>query len=209
MILPLFIWVHHVFVTGVNPFLGLIFIVVVLVILLPILVAVFRKLKRYWLTNIEFNPTILFAIGWSSWIISGWISYFFLGRSTMDIHLHDTLYVISRFHIILVISIFFWTLFCIYYLYPIILKRPLNNAMGYIHFWITFIGTYLIFWPAHYEGLAGAPRRYLDYSGWHSFSQFQMVNRFVATVVILMLIAQLIFLFNIFYSLGKSRKLTS
>ena len=85
----------------------------------------------------------------------------------------------------------------------------MNNTMAYIHFWITFAGAYLIFWPMHYEGLAGLPRRYMDYSGWLSFNQFGGLNRFISTVAMVIFAVQLMFVFNFFYSIFKGRRVIS
>jgi cytochrome c oxidase subunit 1 len=98
-------------------------------------------------------------------------------------------------------------MFCgIYHWFPKMYGRYMNNTMSFIHFWITFIGAYLIFWPMHYEGLAGMPRRYLDYSGWLSFNQFGGLNRFISTVAMVVFAVQLLFVFNFFYSIFKGRK---
>lgn len=85
----------------------------------------------------------------------------------------------------------------------------MNSTIGYIHFWVTLVGAYLIFWPMHYEGMAGMPRRYYDVSGWASFKQFGGLNEFISIVVILVFAVQLLFVFNFFYSIFKGRKMTT
>jgi cytochrome c oxidase subunit 1 len=85
----------------------------------------------------------------------------------------------------------------------------MNNTLGYIHFFITFIGAYLIFWPMHYEGIAGMPRRYYDYSAWQAFKQFNDLNAFISIVVIIVFFAQFVFVFNFFISIFKGCKVTT
>src|SRR5258708_5031432 len=149
---------------------------------------------------------MMFAIGFVSLFISGGLTGIFLGNSTLDIHLHDTYFIIAHFHIVMGVSAFFGMFAGIYHWYPKMYGRYLNNTMAYIHFWVTFAGAYLIFWPMHYEGLAGMPRRYLDYSGWVSFNQFGDLNRFISTVAMIVFSVQLMFVFNFFYSIFKGRK---
>ena len=84
----------------------------------------------------------------------------------------------------------------------------MNNTLAYIHFWITMVGAYLIFWPMHYEGLAGMPRRYYDFSNWESFKMFQGLNEFISIVAMIVFATQFLFIFNFFYSIFKGRKLT-
>jgi cytochrome c oxidase subunit 1 len=205
-ILAFLVWAHHMFVTGLNPFLGSVFVLLTLLIAVPSAIKVFNWLTTLWKGNIRFTPGMLFAIGFVSMFISGGLTGIFLGNSTLDIQLHDTYFVIAHFHIVMGVSGILGMFAGIYHWYPKMYGRYLNNTMAYIHFWITFIGAYLIFWPMHYEGLAGMPRRYLDYSGWLSFNQFGGLNRFISTVAIIVFAVQLLFVFNFFYSIFKGRK---
>jgi cytochrome c oxidase subunit 1 len=97
----------------------------------------------------------------------------------------------------------------VYHWFPKMFGRYLNTTLGYIHFWVTIIGAYLIFWPMHYEGLAGMPRRYLDKSSWKSFNQFGDLEQMITVVAIIVFAVQLMFIFNFFYSIFKGRKVTS
>ena len=130
----------------------------------------------------------------------------FYDVTTLDFHLHDTYYVIANAHVMIGIAIIFGTFAAIYHWFPKIFERQLNEPIGYIHFWTTLIGAYLIFLPMQYEGLAGMPRRYLNYSGWASFNQFENLNRFISIILIAFLAAQLLFVLNIIYSIFKGRK---
>ena len=205
-ILAFLVWAHHMFVTGLNPFLGSVFVLLTLLIAVPSAIKVFNWLTTLWRGNIRFTVAMLFAIGFVSTFISGGLTGIFLGNSTLDIQLHDTYFVIAHFHIVMGVSGILGMFCGIYHWFPKMYGRYMNNTLGYIHFWVTLIGAYLIFWPMHYEGLAGMPRRYLDYSNWISFNQFGDLNRFISTVAMITFAVQLLFVFNFFYSIFKGRR---
>jgi cytochrome c oxidase subunit 1 len=205
-VLSFLVWAHHMFVSGLNPFLGSIFVLLTLLIAVPSAIKVFNWLTTLWRGNIRFTPAMLFAIGFVSLFISGGLTGIFLGNSALDIHLHDTYFVIAHFHIVMGVSAMFGMFAGVYHWYPKMYGRYMNNTLAYIHFWLTLIGAYLIFWPMHYQGLAGMPRRYYDYSPWVSFDHFEGLNRFMSTVAIIVFSVQLLFIFNFFYSIWKGRK---
>ena len=208
-ILAFLVWAHHMFVTGLNPFLGSIFVLLTLLIAVPSAIKVFNWLTTLLRGNIRFTPGMLFAIGFVSLFISGGLTGIWLGNSALDIHLHDTYFVIAHFHIVMGVASMFGMFAGIYHWFPKMYGKYLNNNLGYIHFWLTMIGAYLIFWPMHYEGLAGMPRRYYDYSVWESFKQFTELNRFISTVAMIVFAVQILFLFNFFYSIFRGRKVTN
>ncbi|MFM7357346.1 MAG: cbb3-type cytochrome c oxidase subunit I [Sediminibacterium sp.] len=208
-ILAFLVWAHHMFVTGLNPLLGSIFVLLTLLIAVPSAIKVFNWLTTLWRGSIRFTPGMLFAIGFVSLFISGGLTGIWLGNSAIDIHLHDTYFVIAHFHIVMGVASMFGMFAGIYHWYPKMYGRYMNNTLGYMHFWITIAGAYMIFWPMHYEGLAGMPRRYYDYSIWESFKQFAELNRFISSVAMIVFAAQLLFLINFFYSIFKGRKVTS
>ena len=205
-VLAFLVWAHHMFVTGLNPFLGSVFVLLTLLIAVPSAIKVFNWITTLWRGNIRFTPAMLFAIGFVSTFISGGLTGIFLGNSTLDIQLHDTMFVIAHFHIVMGVSGILGMFAGIYHWFPKMYGRYMNSTLGYIHFWVTFVGAYLIFWPMHYEGLAGMPRRYLDYSNWISFNQFGDLNRFISTVAMITFAVQLLFVFNFFYSIFKGRR---
>jgi cytochrome c oxidase subunit I len=205
-VLAFLVWAHHMFVSGLNPFLGSVFVLLTLLIAVPSAIKVFNWLTTIWRGNIRFTPGMLFSIGFVSMFISGGLTGIWVGNSTLDIHLHDTYFVVAHFHIVMGVSAFFGMFAGIYHWYPKMYGRFMNNTLAYIHFWITLVGAYLIFWPMHYEGLAGMPRRYMDFSGWTSFNQFNDLNRFISIVSIIVFAAQLLFVFNFFYSIFKGRR---
>ena len=205
-ILAFLVWAHHMFVTGLNPFLGSVFVLLTLLIAVPSAIKVFNWLTTLWRGSIRFTPGMLFALGFVSLFISGGLTGIFLGNSALDIHLHDTYFVIAHFHIVMGVASFFGMFAGIYHWFPKMFGRYLNNTMAYIHFWVTIIGAYLIFWPMHYEGLAGMPRRYYDYQNWVSFRQFGSLNEFISLVAMIVFAVQLLFVVNFFYSIFKGRK---
>lgn len=208
-ILAFLVWAHHMFVTGLNPFLGSVFVLLTLLIAVPSAIKVFNWITTMWRGNIRFTPGMLFSIGFVSLFISGGLTGIFLGNSTLDLTLHDTYFVVAHFHIVMGVSAFFGMFAGIYHWFPKMYGRYMNNSLAYIHFWVTLAGAYLIFWPMHYAGLSGMPRRYYDYSNWLSFNQFGDLNRFITTVAMIVFAIQLLFVFNFFYSIFKGRKVTT
>jgi cytochrome c oxidase subunit I len=205
-VLAFLVWAHHMFVTGLNPFLGAFFVLLTLLIAIPSAIKVFNWLTTIWRGNLRFTPAMLFAIGFVSMFISGGLTGIFLGNSTLDLHLHDTMFVVAHFHIVMGVASFFGMFAGVYHWFPKMYGRYLNNTLAYIHFWVTLIGAYLIFWPMHYQGFAGMPRRYYDYANWESFKHFIELSRFISTVAMVVFAAQLLLVFNFFYSIFKGRK---
>jgi cytochrome c oxidase subunit I len=208
-ILAFLVWAHHMFVTGMNPFLGSVFVLLTLLIAIPSAIKVFNWITTIWRGNIRFTPAMMFCIGFVSLFISGGLTGIWVGNSTLDIHLHDTYFVVAHFHIVMGVAGFFGMFAGIYQWFPKMFGRYLNNTLGYIHFWVTIIGAYLIFWPMHYQGLAGVPRRYLDMKLWSSFNHFQDLNKMITWVSMVVFAVQLLFVFNFFYSIFKGRKVRS
>ena len=208
-ILAFLVWAHHMFVTGLNPFLGSVFVLLTLLIAVPSAIKVFNWLTTLWRGNIRFTPGALFSIGFVSLFISGGLTGIFLGNSTIDIHLHDTMFVVAHFHIVMGVASMFGMFAGIYHWFPKMYGRYLNSTLGYLHFWVTITGAYLIFWPMHYQGLAGIPRRYLDKSSWLSFNGFHDLDKMITVVSIIVFAVQLMFVFNFFYSIFKGRKVTT
>ena len=208
-VLAFLVWAHHMFVSGLNPFLGSFFVLLTLLIAVPSAIKVFNWLTTLWRGNIRFTPGMLYSIGFVSMFISGGLTGIFLGNSALDIHLHDTYFIVAHFHIVMGVAGIFGMYAGVYHWFPKMFGRYLNNTLAYLHFWITFAGAYLIFWPMHYEGLAGMPRRYYDFSNWESFKVFGGINIFISVVSMIVFAAQIMFLINFFYSVFKGRKVTS
>jgi cytochrome c oxidase subunit I len=209
LILSFLVWAHHMFVSGLNPFLGSIFVLFTLLIAIPSAIKVFNWITTLWRGNIRFTPAMLFAIGFVSVFISGGLTGIYLGDSTIDMHLHDTYFVVAHFHLVMGVASVFGMFAAIYHWFPKMFGRFMDPVLGYVHFWITLPAAYLIFWPMYYEGLAGLPRRYFDFSNWITFHNFDGLNSFISAVAILSFLTQLVFVFNFFYSIWLGHKVTT
>ena len=205
-IIAFVVWAHHMFVTGLNPFVASVFVLLTLLVAVPSAVKVFNWIATLWQGNIRFTPGMLFAIGFVSMFISGGLTGIFLGNSALDIQLHDTMFVVAHFHIVMGVSAFFGMLAGVYHWFPKMFGRFMNNTLGYIHFWITFAGAYMIFWPMHYMGLTGVPRRYPSLDAFSSFTMFGDLNKFITVAAMMVFFAQLLFICNFMYSVFKGRK---
>lgn len=205
-VLSFVVWAHHMFVSGMNPFLGSIFMLLTLIIAVPSAVKVFNYLTTLWKGNIIFTPAMLFSIGLVSFFISGGLTGLFVGNSAIDIQLHDTYFIVAHFHLVMGSAAFFGMLAGVYHWFPKMFGRMLDSKLGYIHFWVSFVGIYMVFFPMHYIGIAGFPRRYYSFTNFDAFSTFVDLNSFVSIAAFITFAAQLLFLFNFFYSMFKGRK---
>ncbi|GAA4316128.1 cytochrome c oxidase subunit I [Nibribacter koreensis] len=207
-LLSFIVWAHHMFVSGMNPFLGSVFMFLTLIIAVPSAVKVFNWIATLWRGNINFTPAMLFSVAFVSLFISGGVTGIILGNSALDIQLHDTYFVVAHFHLVMGSAAFFGMFAGVYHWFPKMFGRMMDEKLGYIHFWITFAGVYLIFMPMHYIGIAGFPRRYYTWTGFDTFSTFMNLNTFITVAAVLAFFAQLFFLFNFFYSIFRGRRAT-
>ncbi|MEM6699624.1 MAG: cbb3-type cytochrome c oxidase subunit I, partial [Bacteroidota bacterium] len=206
--LSFLVWAHHMFMSGVNPFISNFFVIFTLIIAVPSAVKVFNWITTLYRGNIRFNSASLFAIGFVSMFISGGLTGLFLGNSAIDIQLHDTYFVVAHFHIVMGIAAFFGMYAGVYHWFPKMFGRFMNDTLGKIHFWGTIIGAYAIFWPMHYLGLAGVPRRYARFDGYETFEMFAGMNQFITVAAIITFGFQLLIVINFFYSIWYGRKVT-
>ncbi len=204
--LSFIVWGHHMFVTGMNPFLGAVFTFTTLLIAIPSAVKVFNYLTTLWKGNIVFSPAALFSIGLVSTFITGGVTGLVLGDSALDINVHDTYFVVGHFHIVMGLSAIFGMFAGVYHWFPKLFGRMMNNKLGNIHFWLTIVCAYGVFFPMHFLGLAGVPRRYYTNSEFPLFNGMIDINEFVSTFAIIAFGAQLIFFFNFVYSALKGPK---
>lgn len=207
-ILSFIVWGHHMFITGMNPFLGSVFMILTLIIAVPSAVKAFNYLATLWKGNLRFTPAMLFSIGLVSFFISGGLTGIYLGNAAMDIQLHDSYFVVAHFHLVMGSAAIFGMFAGIYHWFPKMFGRMMNNTLGYFHFWFTFISAYLVFFPMHFMGLAGVPRRYYQFTLLKEFDVWMDVNKLITVAAIIGGIAQLFFLWNFFYSIFKGKKST-
>ena len=205
--LSFIVWAHHMFMSGVNPFISNFFVIFTLIIAVPSAVKVFNWITTLYGGNIRLNTPMLFAIGFVSMFISGGLTGVFLGNSTIDIQMHDTYFIVAHFHIVMGVAAFFGMFAGIYHWYPKMYGRFMNETLGKIHFWGTMIGAYAIFWPMHYMGMAGIPRRYYSFDTFDAFKHFGDMNKFITIAAIIVFAVQLLFVLNFFYSIWKGKKM--
>jgi cytochrome c oxidase subunit 1 len=205
--LAFIVWAHHMFVTGMNPFLGSIFMFLTLIIAVPSAVKAFNYITTLWRGNIRFTPAMLFSIGLVSFFISGGLTGIILGNSALDIQLHDTYFVVAHFHLVMGAASAFGLLAGVYHWFPKMFGKLMDEKLGYIHFWLTFIGIYLVFFPMHYIGIAGFPRRYYAFTT-YDFTKniFADMNSFISLAAIFTFTAQWVFIYNFVNSLIRGKK---
>lgn len=207
-VLSFIVWGHHMFVTGMNPFLGGVFMITTLIIAVPSAVKSFNYMATLWRGNIRFTPAMMFAIGMVSFFISGGLTGLFLGNATLDINLHDTYFVVAHFHLVMGSASIFGMLCGVYHWYPKMFGRMMNEKLGYFHFWLTFIGAYLVFFPMHFMGVDGVPRRYYAFTEFAFMEKWVSVNVLVTWAAIIAGLGQIAFLINFFGSIWKGKKAT-
>jgi cytochrome c oxidase subunit 1 len=204
--LSFIVWGHHMFLTGMSPFLGTVFTFTTLLIAIPSAVKVFNYLATIWRGNIRLTPAMLFAMGMVSLFISGGLTGLVLGDSALDINVHDTYFVVAHFHIVMGAGAIFGMFAGVYHWFPRMYGRLMYSKLGYTHFWVTFIGVYGVFMPMHFLGLAGVPRRYYSNLEFEMFADVQFINPIVTSFAIMAAIGQFLFIFNFFYSIFRGKK---
>ncbi len=204
--LSFIVWGHHMFITGMDPFLGSVFTFTTLLIAIPSAVKVFNYLATLWKGSIRFTPAMLFTIGFVSTFITGGLTGLILGDSALDINVHDTYFVVGHFHIVMGLSAIYGMFSGVYHWFPKMYGRMMNKKLGYLHFWVTFISAYGVFFPMHFLGLAGLPRRYYTNSAFPMFDNLTDINIIITFFAIIGGLVQLVFVFNFFYSIFKGSK---
>ena len=200
------VWGHHMFVTGMNPFLGSVFTFTTLLIAIPSAVKGFNYITTLWRGNLQLNPAMLFSIGLVSTFITGGLTGLILGDSALDINVHDTMFVVAHFHLVMGVSAIFGMFAGVYHWFPKLYGKMMNKDLGYLHFWLTAISAYGVFFPMHFIGLAGLPRRYYNNTAFPIFDDLLHINKVITIFAIIGGLAQLIFLANFFFSIAKGKK---
>jgi cytochrome c oxidase subunit 1 len=195
------VWGHHMFVSGMHPLLGLSFMVSTMLIALPSGVKVFNWLGTLWGGRIHFTSPFLFAAGFVSMFIIGGLSGIVMAASTVDQYVHDTYYIVAHFHYVLFAGSVLGMFAGIYFWFPKMFGKMMNEPLGKLHFLLTFIFLNGTFFPMHFLGNRGLPRRYADFSEFESFADLSTMNEFVSVCAFAMGAAQLIFVINFFGSL--------
>ena len=200
------VWAHHMYVSGMNPWFGFFFATTTLIIAVPTALKVYNWVLTLWRGNIHLTVPMLFTIGFIVTFVNGGITGLFLGNVVVDVPLSDTLFVVAHFHMVMGVAPILVVFGAIYHWFPLITGRMLGDGLGKFHFWVTFLGAYLIYFPMHYLGFLGVPRRYFE-MGETSFNpeSAQTLNAFITIVALIVGFAQLVFLFNLILSAYRGR----
>jgi cytochrome c oxidase subunit 1 len=196
------------FVSGMSPFLGSVFTITTLLIAVPSAVKTFNWLGTVWGARIQFTSAGLFAIGFISLFVSGGLSGIFLGTSAADIQLQDTYFVVAHFHLVMAIAPLFAAYGGLYYWFPKMFGRFMNETVGKIHFWASFVGVYCVFFPMHVLGIGGQMRRIYDPLNYTFLQPQQVLNVFISISAFVLAAAQILFLVNFFVSIWAGKRVT-
>ncbi|MBC2665462.1 cbb3-type cytochrome c oxidase subunit I [Novosphingobium flavum] len=195
------VWAHHMYVSGMNPYFGYFFATSTLIIAIPTAIKVYNWLLTLWRGDIHLRVPMLFALGFIFTFIHGGLSGLFLGNVSVDVPLSDTFFVVGHFHMVMGVSPILVIFGAIYHWYPKITGRMWNDALGKIHFWITFLGVYVIYLPMHYIGILGVPRRYyaLGETGFIPQS-VHTANEMISIAAFVVFAGQAVFFYNMIHS---------
>ena len=200
------VWAHHMYVSGMNPYFGFYFATTTLIIAIPTAIKVYNWVLTLWKADIHLTVPMLFALGFIVTFVNGGLTGLFLGNVVVDVPLSDTMFVVAHFHMVMGVAPILVIFGAIYHWYPLITGRMLNEALGKFHFWVTFLGAYLIYFPMHYLGLMGVPRRYYAMGETAFIPQSaQQLNAFITVAALIVGFAQMVFLYNLIWSLFKGK----
>src|SRR5947209_8240709 len=205
-LLGFMVWGHHMFMSGMSPYSAFAFSIMTMAIGVPSAIKTFNWLGTLWGGRIRLQTPMLFAIGFVSLFVSGGLSGPFLAQPVLDIPLHDTYFVVGHFHLIMGVAAIFGIFAATYYWFPKMFGRMMNERLGQIHFFITLAGTYAIFMPMHYLGLAGQTRRYSEFTQVAYQQKLIPLQTFMTYAAFITIGFQLVFLFNLFWSMKKGPK---
>ncbi len=205
-VLGFMVWGHHMFMSGMSPWSAFSFSLMTMAIGVPSAIKTFNWLGTIHGGRVRFYTPMLFAIGFVSLFVSGGLSGPFLAQPVLDIPLHDTYFVVGHFHLIMGVAAIFGIFAATYYWFPKMFGRMMSEGLGKIHFWITLVGTYAIFMPMHYLGLAGHPRRYSQLTEVAYLHDLIPLQTFMTYAAFVTIAVQFVFLFNLFWSMFKGPK---
>ena len=203
--LSFIVWAHHMYIAGFTPWFGFFFASTTLMIAIPTGIKMYNWLLTLWRGNIRFTVPMLFALAFFITFLNGGLTGMFMGNVGTDIALSDTYFVVAHFHFTIGIAPVLVVFGAVYHWFPLATGRMLNEGLGKIHFWITFVGAYMIYFPMHYQGLQGVPRRYFEMYN-SSQASSSGLNEFITIVTIVVALSQLIFFYNIINSARAGKK---
>ena len=205
--LSFIVWAHHMYVAGMNPWFGFFFATTTLIIAVPTALKVYNWVITLWRGNIHLTIPMLFALAFIVTFVNGGITGLFLGNVIVDVPLSDTYFVVAHFHMVMGIAPVLVVFGAIYHWYPLLTGRFLHEGMGKFHFWVSFLGSYLIYFPMHYLGFVGVPRRYYEmYDSEFMTVSTNYLNQFITVVALIVGFSQLVFLYNLITSAKFGKK---
>jgi len=205
--LSFIVWAHHMYVAGMNPWFGFFFATTTLIIAIPTALKVYNWVITLWRGNIHLTIPMLFALAFIVTFVNGGITGLFLGNVIVDVPLSDTYFVVAHFHMVMGIAPVLVVFGAIYHWYPLITGRFLHEGMGKFHFWVSFLGSYAIYFPMHYLGFVGVPRRYYEmYDSEFMTVSTNYLNQFITVVALIVGFSQLVFLYNLITSAKFGKK---
>lgn len=199
------VWGHHMFASGMSPYAGIAFSMITLAVGVPSAIKTFNWMGTLWGGQLRFPTAMLFALGFVSVFIAGGVTGIFLGQPMIDQYFHDTYFVVGHFHLIMGVAAVFAIFAGIFYWFPRMYGRMLNERLGKVHFYLTFAGVYAIFVPMHLAGIVGNPRRYPDFREFEFLGQLISLHKFMSHAAFTTAAVQLLFLFNFFWSMRRGR----
>jgi cytochrome c oxidase subunit 1 len=206
-VLSVVVWAHHMFVSGMNPYFGFFFATTTLIIAVPTAIKVYNWVLTLWHGDIHLSVPMLFALAFISTFLIGGLTGLFLGNVSVDIPLSNTYFVVAHFHMVMGVAPLLVIFGGIYHWFPKVSGRMMNEALGRLHFWVTFLGTYAIFFPMHYLGILGMPRRYYAFSGYQFIPpSAQSLNTFITVIAMIVAIVQLVFIGNLVWSVFRGKR---
>ncbi|MGC1870180.1 MAG: cbb3-type cytochrome c oxidase subunit I [Acidobacteriaceae bacterium] len=201
------VWGHHMFVSGMNPYVGRTFGLVTIAIAIPSAVEVIQWLAAIFAGGLRRATPLLFILGFVSLFITGGLTGPILAQPILDAYLHNTFFVVAHFHLIMGMAVSFALFAAIYYWFPLLTGKRMSERLGRWHFWLSLIGAYAVFFPMHFAGLAGEPRQYAQLTGTAAFLQNLLpLEQFITMAAFLLVAAQLLFFWNLAHSLVRGQK---
>jgi cytochrome c oxidase subunit 1 len=205
-VLSVVVWAHHMFVSGMNPYFGFFFATTTLIIAVPTAIKVYNWLLTLWRGDIHLSVPMLFALAFISTFAIGGLTGLFLGNVSVDIPLSNTYFVVAHFHMVMGVAPILVVFGGIYHWYPKVTGRMLDDRLGRFHFWVTFLGTYAIFFPMHYLGILGMPRRYYEFANYAFIPQSaHTLNAVISVMALIVATAQLVFVYNLIWSAFRGK----
>ncbi|MDE0226495.1 MAG: cbb3-type cytochrome c oxidase subunit I [Gammaproteobacteria bacterium] len=205
-VLSFIVWAHHMYVSGMHPYFGFFFATTTLIIAVPTAIKVYNWTLTLLRANIHMTVPMLFSIAFVITFVVGGLTGLFLGNVIVDVPLSDTYFVVAHFHMVMGVSPILVIFGAIYHWYPKMTGKMLDDRIGQLHFWITFLGTYAIYYPMHYLGFVGVPRRYFANGEMAIIDESViLLNQGITIAALIVGVAQILFIWNLIYSYYRGR----